>query len=95
MEEPKILEYISITQPRIEKYAMLQGKFMKALHTKLDTLQKIGGISKEKSDAIMKEAASDPSTIFNHLSLPSYNNYLGTVCNNNTKIDPFVEYCTT
>lgn len=71
-----IIDYISITQPQIQKKAELESErnaVLSTLNDKLNTLQKQGYLMPHEKDRILKEANANLSSIVKNLDIPMYN----------------------
>lgn len=92
----RVIEYISMVQPQLEKFASQNDSFMRTLHVKLSTLVKSGGLSQDEMDKIYKQSASNPATVFNYFDVPTFNYRVGKVASSTSdykKRDPLEEFC--
>lgn len=76
----KIVKYIGITQPKLEKLANFQSK----LKNEIDKAYRLGLCSEKRANEIIKQASEDPSSIFSILTFPTVNKSFGTLSNTNT-----------
>lgn len=91
----KIVSYISITQPTLEKFASQHNSFISALKNRLDTLVKSGSITNKEAEKIYGEVNNDPSKVFGYLDVPTYTYKMGSVKDNGLSgktSDPLLEF---
>ncbi len=87
MKDQKIIDYMSITQPALDKYAKQEKTFMGALQTKMSSLVKAGSIKETEANRIIKEAKANPASIFNHLDVQTFRHHTGSVGNRGNSSD--------
>ena len=76
MDSKDVINYISVTQPQIQKKAELESErqcVLTALSDKLNTLQKQGYLTLHEKERILKEANGNLSSIIKNLDVPTYN----------------------
>lgn len=89
--DTKIVEYISITQPLLEKSASHEEAFLGALRSKLDNLTKCGNLSFVEANKIYKEATVNPGSVFKYLDVPYMATPMGSTIKKST-IDPLSKW---
>ena len=67
--EQDIVNYIAMTQPKLEKHAA----FNKALYDKLIK----SGLDKTECEKIYKEASENPASVFKYMDIPTFNRKYG------------------
>ncbi len=95
-----VVEYISQTQPLLEKMAEEKQDFECSLQLKLASLVKAGSLSNDEAEVIKVAVMKNPAAVFNFLDAPVYNQTVGTVKSasytsfgsNDREVDPLEEF---